>query len=294
MTNGTKIKPNPNLSQSVGSLTDYHLSTYAFEARTALEKIKIEVYEKGIFRIRITRNSAFDDFSYALTHELSSKSIDFIDKNNELVISTGLIELTINKHPFLLTFRNSKGVVLNEDEPGLGVTWIGEQVTNYKKIQPNEKFVGLGEKTGPLNKRGKGYQNWNTDHFAYGTEADPIYCSVPFYMGIHQNNSYGIFFNNSHKTHFNFGASNHRFSSFSADAGEMDYFFIHQPTLGEIVSAYSRLTGKMSMPPKWSLGYQQCRYSYYPDAAVISTAKNFREKKTIFLMIFKKIKLFIV
>ena len=98
-------------------------------------------------------------------------------------------------------------------------------------------------------------------------------------MGIHHQLSYGIYLNNSYKTHFNFGASTNRFSSFSADAGDMDYFFIHYQSIQEIIAAYSRLTGRMNLPPKWSLGYQQCRYSYYPEAEVLNTAQTFRDKE---------------
>jgi alpha-glucosidase len=35
----------------------------------------------------------------------------------------------------------------------------------------------------------------------------------------------------------------------------------------------------MPMPPRWALGYQQCRYSYYPDARVREIADTFRAKQ---------------
>lgn len=261
-----------------GALLSYQLDTYGFYGQTDSENICIEVYEEGIVRVRISKKEKFDNFHYALDQDLSQKSIDFLEKEDSIIISTGKVEVSIMKSPFRLIFRNEKGEIVNEDDASFGTSWIGEQVTTYKKLQPNEKFVGLGEKTGPLNKRGNGYQNWNTDHFGYNIEADPLYCSIPFYIGIHSGLSYGIYFNNSHKTHFNFGASNNRFSSFSADAGDMDYFFIHYDSVNEIIGAYSRVTGKMSLPAKWSLGYQQCRYSYYPEAEVLNTAQNFRDK----------------
>ena len=88
----------------------------------------------------------------------------------------------------------------------------------WKKLQEGERFIGLGEKTGPLDRKGAGYQNWNTDSFGYGTGADPLYSTIPFFIGIHHHLSYGIFFDNSYKSFFNFGASNNRFSSFAADA----------------------------------------------------------------------------
>lgn len=269
----------PGLNHAIGALTSFEVDTFQFKAETQFEKILIEVYAPGILRIRITQNESFDTFAYPLVDDLQTQNIDFIDKTDEIVISTQLVELTIDKSPFRLIFRNKQGHILNEDDLGFGTSWIGEQVTTYKKLQPNEKFIGLGEKTGPLNKAGTAYENWNTDYFAYDERTDPIYCSIPFYIGVHGQNAYGIYFNNSHKTHFNFGASNNRFSSFSADRGDMDYFFVHGNSVEEIVQSYSQITGKMPLPPKWSIGYQQCRYSYYPDSEVLTTAKTFRDKE---------------
>lgn len=269
-TNGTLVR---------GSLLSYQLDAFGFYGRTDSEIICLEVYEEGMIRVRITKKEKFDNFHYALDNNLNQKSIDYLEKEDSIVISTGKVEVSIMKAPFRLVFRNERGEIINEDDASFRTSWIGEQVTTYKKLQPDEKFIGLGEKTGPLNKKGHGFQNWNTDHFGYGANTDPLYCSIPFYMGIHSNMAYGIYLNNSYKTHFNFGASNNRFSSFSADSGDMDYFFMHYDSVNEIIGAYSRLTGKMSLPPKWSLGYQQCRYSYYPEAEVLNTAQNFRDKE---------------
>lgn len=103
--------------------------------------------------------------------------------------------------------------------------------------------------------------------------------SIPFYIGIHDKGAYGIYFDNTHKSVFNFGASTNRFVYFSAEDGDLDYYFIYQPTVAEIISAYTWLTGRMQLPPKWALGFQQCRYSYYPDSEVYTLAQTFRDKK---------------
>src|SRR3546814_7413795 len=80
-------------------------------------------------------------------------------------------------------FQNAGGQTINQDETGFGTSWIGDQVTTYKKLQEGERFIGLGEKTGPLDRRGFGYTNWNTDNFGYTSGSDPLYCSIPFYIG---------------------------------------------------------------------------------------------------------------
>jgi alpha-glucosidase len=184
----------------------------------------------------------------------------------------------VTKNPVRFSLKNIHHQLVNEDDSAFGTSWNGEQVTTYKKLQEGERFIGLGEKTGPLDRRGSGYQNWNTDSFGYGSGADPLYCSIPFYIGIHNGLSYGVFFDNTHKSFFNFGASNNRFSSFSADRGEMDYYLMHSHSVAGIIKEYTHLTGRMELPPFWSIGYQQCRYSYYPDKEVLAVAQTFRDK----------------
>ncbi|MEM9340831.1 MAG: TIM-barrel domain-containing protein [Bacteroidota bacterium] len=275
----TRIENPATGMTSVGQVVSYHIGTHQLDVYTEKETIRLTQYEDGIFRVQLSRNETFDSFHYAIEPSLTLQPIQVTENDpDRLVLHTDQLEVILMKNPFRVIVKDVKGQILNEDDEAFGTSWIGEQVTTYKRLQPDEKFVGLGEKTGPLNKRGRGYQNWNTDHFGYGTETDPIYCSIPFYMGIHQGGAYGIFFNNSYKSHFNFGASNRRFSSFSADAGDMDYFFIHYKSVTEIIQAYSRVTGKLPLPPKWALGYQQCRYSYYPDTEVLHTAARFRDK----------------
>ena len=58
----------------------------------------------------------------------------------------------------------------------------------------------------------------------------------------------------------------------------MNYYFITGANIAEVIQGYTFLTGTIELPPLWSLGYQQCRYSYYPDTEVTSLARTFREK----------------
>ena len=58
----------------------------------------------------------------------------------------------------------------------------------------------------------------------------------------------------------------------------MKYYFIAGESVGDIIKSYTHLTGRTPLPPLWSLGYQQCRYSYYPDREVLRVAENFRER----------------
>lgn len=262
---------------SLDNLLQYERKRNGIEGKTGSYQFKILIYSAHIIRIHITANESYDDHSYAVIAKPEFEDFEIEDSADYLLLKTSAVILKIEKMPVRFSFYDLNGNVINEDDT-FGTSWIGEQVTTYKKLQKGERFIGLGEKTGPLDRKGHGYQHWNTDSFAYGPESDPLYCSTPFYIGLHNKLAYGIFLDNSHKSHFNFAASNNRFSSFSADSGDMNYYFIHHDSVDRIIQSYTDLTGRMSMPPIWSIGYQQCRYSYYPDKEALTVAQTFRDK----------------
>ena len=269
----------PNLNQHCGNIEQFKRTAYGISGKTENAYFKVSIVQEGIFKIHLSLTAHFDEHSYAVISKPVGNDFSIGEANGHIEIKTAKLTLELKKEPFTAVFKDKNGNIINEDDPALGTSWLGEQVTTYKKLQDGERFIGLGEKTGPLDRRGHGYQNWNTDHFGYPPDSDPLYCTTPFYIGIQAGVSYGIYLDNSHKTHFNFGASNRRFSSFSADQGDMAYYFIHEESVEEIISSYTDLTGRMELPPLWSLGYQQCRYSYKPDKEVLSIAKIFREKE---------------
>ena len=265
-----------NRTRMGGNITAYTGMDHGVSIETDLHKYEVTFYSSAIVRVHQVGQTP-DVNPYSVIQKPQEVQFTIEEHEGSLIISSDSIDVLIHKRPITFTFLDKQGRIINEDDAGLGIETQGDQVTVYKKLQDGERFVGLGEKTGPLNRRGNGYQNWNTDHFAYDIEADPLYASIPFYIGIHGEMSYGIFVDNSYKSYFNFGASNNRFSSFSVDSGDMNYYFF-SGSVSEIIQSYTWLTGRMSLPPIWSIGYQQCRYSYYPDTEVLDVAKKFRDK----------------
>ena len=264
---------------SIGSVTSWQPENSSAQFNCANGKFSIQFCTDAIVRLRYTRNEFASDFSYAVIAEPQSVTLNWKEEKNLITATSSALQIIINKKTGAISFFNLEEKLLNTQDKNFAVSWIGEQVSLYNKLQDGERFIGLGEKTGNLDRRGSAYEHWNTDYFGYPTNADPLYCSTPFYIGVHADVQYGIFLDNTHRSIFNFGASNHRFASISADAGEMNYYFIGGKNVSEIIENYSHLTGKMQLPPKWSLGFQQCRYSYYPDSEVLRIAKTFREKK---------------
>lgn len=174
---------------------------------------------------------------------------------------------------------DTAGTTLFRNDPEMAIGWDGNEVRTWNVIHDDDRFYGLGEKTGALNKRGEEWVMWNSDTYAYVADRDPIYQSVPFFVGVRGSVAYGLYFNNSARSTFNFGAGQHRYWSFAAEQGPLDYFVMLGPDVPDVVDRYTELTGRPLMPPLWSLGYQQSRWSYYPDDEVLRIARTFREKR---------------
>ena len=275
----TDIKNRTKGILDIGSILDWERSDIGINCHTENGLLKVSVLGAGTIRVLFSHEEMDDLNPYSVIPQDVFRNFELIEDPEEIRIMTNQLIVHISKTPTRITFLTKDGKEISSDDTGLGTSIQGEQITLYRKLQDGERFIGLGEKTGSLDRRGAGYENWNTDHFAYDVNTDPIYASIPFFIGVHNHLSYGIFLDNSYKSFFNFGASNDRFSSMAVDGGSLVYYFIHKEKVSDIISSYTRLTGRMELPPLWSIGYQQCRYSYYPQKEVLRLADKFRDQE---------------
>lgn len=239
----------------------------------------LSVYAPGVVRLRLVRGSPERDFSWAVTASPSGGFTSRREDGERCWLETGALRLEVVKKPLSFRFYDGNGTLLNADDDGLGIRFQGTETSVCQRLFPDERFIGLGEKTGPLDRRGTNWVNWNSDRPAYGLNEDPLYASIPFFIGIHGQSAFGIFLDHPGRTFFDFGSSTDgRFYRYGVPGGELNYYFIHASTVTGIVSAYTGLTGRAPLPPLWSLGYQQCRWSYTPAEEVLDVARNFRRR----------------
>lgn len=152
-------------------------------------------------------------------------------------------------------------------------------MVHLSKVNDCYAYYGLGEKGGSLNKKGCYTENYNTDFPETDDDSLMFYKTIPFYIGVKDTHTYGIFFDNSCRSFFDMGKSYEDRIFFGACGGQIQYYFILGDTIKSVVSEYSNLTGKMELPPLWSLGYQQNRFSYCTQEEVLDVAENFEKKE---------------
>ena len=275
----------PVMKKYLGVPTHVEQSGNKFYFTDGDAKVEITVVNKEIIRVRLAPHGVFlDEFSYAVP-SLTNKHVAFnlTETDNEFIVSTEKVNCHISKENFLIAFSDADKHVTSMDATPMhweeNLKFGGYYVFCTKTCAENESFFGLGDKPTELNLRGKRLKNWNTDAYSFGWNQDPLYRSIPFYISLTDGNAHGIFFDNTFKAQFDFGAEDKTKTSFWADGGELQYYYIHGPHMMDVVKSYHLLTGTHPMPPLWALGYHQCRWSYYPEAKVRKIAKGFRDNQ---------------
>ncbi|WP_282079200.1 glycoside hydrolase family 31 protein [Aquimarina algiphila] len=246
--------------------------------------LQITILRGSVIRFRYATDNNFEnDFSYAISETgARGYSILEVEENDEAyTIITSKIEIRIAKVNIHVTIFDKEGNVICKDDWGFhweqSYEYGGNIVKMSKSAPQGECYYGLGDKPMHLNLKGKRVENWATDQYAFGKDQDPLYKSVPFYIGLYEERAYGIFFDNTFRTFFDFCHERRNVTSFWAQGGEMNYYFFYGPDMQEVVTRYTDLTGKPELPPLWALGYHQCKWSYYPESKVKEVTSKFRE-----------------
>jgi alpha-glucosidase len=243
-------------------------------------QVRITVLAPDLIRVRAAFLGKLPDRDHSWAIEKTSWDIprwSLTEDPGALRISTDEVEVVVHRSPLQIEFRDVKThQTINADQQAMRFDPQSGLIAAAKKLGFDEHFYGLGEKATRLDKRRGEFVMWNSDTFAYQEGTDPVYQSIPFYIGWQHGSAYGIFFDNSYRTHFDFGASSQEYAAFSAEGGEMNYYFFQGPAIKKILARYADLTGHMPIPPMWALGNQQSRYSYYPDSVAEEVVRKYR------------------
>ena len=245
-------------------------------------RVRITALAPNILRLRYTPQGDFrDNDSFAVLPNAFPKmpAIRITQSSQVVTINTDTLSVRIEKSPLRVMFLDLQGKVISEDQPGYPVSFNGSAFRVWKSMPEDEHYFGLGDKTGPLDHRNLAFTMWNTDAFGWQESTDPLYKSIPFFLATRNGAAYGIFLDNTYRSSFDFGKASRDSYSFGSDGGELDYYFFYGPDPKHVIEDFTQLVGRTPLPPLFALGYQQCRYSYYPESRVREVASEFRKRK---------------
>jgi alpha-glucosidase len=257
-------------------------------------QVRLTVLAPDLIRVRTSfaKPMPAKDHSWAIAKDRWEKTDWSLSETpSAITLATAEVEVVVRRSPLLIEFRDARThAIINSDERPMAYDAkalladmmfdpkAGVFVAAAKKLGFDEHFYGLGEKAAHLDKRRDSFVNWNSDTPGYTEGKDPIYQTIPFYLGLQHGSAYGLFFDNSYRSYFDFGRSSQQRAWFGAEGGELNYYFFYGPEIKKILSRYADLTGHMPLPPLWALGNQQSRWSYYPDTMVEEVVRQYRER----------------
>jgi alpha-glucosidase len=266
---------------SVGEVRGLDRSGNVLELLCENSTVALQFLTDRLFRVKLSRRDRVSmKFGPQIEAQAAQSRVDVLVEESAQTyhFETATLKIDVQKNPFRLVVMTKDGELLSQDAVR-GMGWTDKNGTFCMKESQGENYYGFGEKTGHLNKKGTVQSMWNTDVYApHNPEIVELYESIPFFIA-HKggDNAYGIFLDNPGKTvfHMNEGDT----FRFSTETGDLDYYFVYGPSIKDVVSQYTFLTGRMPLPPKWAIGYHQSRYSYETENEVRELANNFREKK---------------
>ncbi len=241
----------------------------------------ISVLAANLMRVRMTpTGSLLPRRSWAVTRadeEWSSVTFEIREKVDAIEIQTEQLRILVNRNPCRIECFDPAGQPFAQDaDPGMG--WRTGSIAGWKRIEAEEHFYGFGEPTGLLDQRSKVRTNWTVDALDYGILTDNMYQAIPFFIALRPGVGYGIFFNTTFWSQFDLGAKQPGIWQMETRGSELDYYIIYGPEPSKIIHTYTQLTGRMPMPPRWSLGYHQCRWSYESQDVIRKLASEFRQR----------------
>lgn len=152
--------------------------------------------------------------------------------------------------------------------------WWDDGVYHYLRRRRGERFFGLGERAGAMDRAGRRFRLTNIDPMGYDAEtSDPLYKSIPYVLVVGADRSgHGVFYDTTADPVFDFGLEHDNYHPpyryMRADSGDLDYYMIAGPDALQVTRRYTWLTGRPALMPEWAIGYSGSTMTYTdaPDA----------------------------
>ncbi|ERG94448.1 alpha-xylosidase [Haloquadratum walsbyi] len=192
--------------------------------------------------------------SFSVTHDnkqLIDTDVDVTNNRGELnVPSIGYEETVVENYP-------------------LEVTRTGFTTRSY----PTESFFGLGEQFSRFEKRGQRITTSVTQ--AHGVNSSDTYAPIPFFIS---DRGYGMLVETAADTTFDFGHTTPDVTAIDVESPVLSIVLFVGSSFKDIISSYTRLSGRAPSLPAWTYGVWMSRNSYQTQTEVLDTAAKLRER----------------
>lgn len=257
------------------------------EARFATDAgpLRIESYAEGIIRIRLG-DTPGPDYGL-LASPPQPVDVACVPAGDGYRVEAGALAVEIRQHP--LRFRLLRGPRVLLESAGDGHIRGGLRIPAFAVraadpsaslvafgLESGEAVYGLGEKYGPLNRRGQRVVSWNED--AWGVNAEPSYKNIPFAWSPR---GWGAFVHTPARVIHGVGYPewSHRSYVLCVEEPGLDLFLLAAPTPAGLLERFTWVTGRPPLLPRWSFGAWMSRAYYRTAREALEAARALREQR---------------
>ena len=241
-------------------------------------RLSVSVLAPGVVRVLFARAGATRlpaSFAVEPAAQLGSVPYTLEDRGATVFLRTSGLGLRIVRQPLSVALLDLQDRVLREQ--AAPVAWQEHGLTSTWRLAEGERVYGLGDKAKGFDRRGQSFELWNSDAYGFKPDADPLYKSIPFFVFMNAGQAHGLFLDSPARAQLDIGKTAPNVFSYAAEAGDaLDLYLFAGPEPKRVVEAYSALTGRTPLPPRWALGYHQCRYSYATEQDARAVAARLR------------------
>lgn len=242
--------------------------------------VTVEFITATTVRLRISPTGELGEIhSYSVEEPDAARPlVDSSQAGDVVTVSSAQLRLSVDRRRAAISIKTTAGKVVL-DRAVFDLKAKDGPLSWTHSLAEKESCHGLGTRALSLDLRGKRVRLWNTDALSYYPDDDPLYLSIPFLLGVRDEVSYGLLWDNPARGWADLGADQEDRVTFTAEAGELRLYVIAGGDPAEVLRGYAGLTGRMDLPPIWAMGYHQSRWSYKTAQEFTTLARQFRTRQ---------------
>ncbi|MGD9487553.1 MAG: TIM-barrel domain-containing protein [Calditrichaceae bacterium] len=263
---------------STGDFTGYRISGKQIIVEANPAAIIFTFYRSDIVRVDLLPdgNTAPDTSRVVVQDTSEAISYTLSESESEINIQTAGLTIRLDKFPLRIHYETASGMPLLDEPSAGGFLWNGDDKAATFMLDPADHFYGTGERGLDLDLRGYAFTSYNTQVYGYGSPVpSTMNINIPFLSSAR---GYALYFENNGKAEFDLGVYEPDNFYYHVYGGVLSYFFIAGETVPDQIEAYTWLTGRQPLPPKWALGYLQSKFGYRNENEARNMVSTMRAK----------------
>ncbi len=240
--------------------------------------LRFAFYSPEIVRVDFLPSSStiFDSSLVVIQQPENNPAVDFSQNDSTVTIASTGMKIVCRKFPLRVAFYDPGGKLLLAEPSAGGIASNGSQRIVTFSINSDDHFYGMGERGIGIDLRGAAFSTYNTQSGGYSSPLSTMNLNVPFVVSSH---GYALYFEDTYPAVVDLGKNDPSVFSYSAENGELSYFFFASPRVQTALQEYTWLTGRQPLPPRWAFGFIQSKYGYRNETDAQTMIQTMRQKQ---------------